>query len=169
MLDRKLMIFFIAALVMSVDCLAGALGFEKIYVDSHRNVHFVTSAANDIRLTNYGDGVIASLSPDGKTAVWLVNNTLSSTEGKSPSASELIFYRDGRIRSIRCEPFIRDYWFLRKGRNIVIDCGSLHFAGSEILYDIASGKEIERFDQATVPPEKRPQWSMSSDNYSSSE
>lgn len=162
-------IIIFAALVISIDCLAEPLSFEKVYVDIHKNVHIVTSAAKDIRLAHSGNGSKASLSPDGKTAAWLVNNTVSTSEGLSPSASELKIFRNARMRSIRCEPFIRDYWFWRKGRNIAIDCGSLHFAGSEILYDIASAKEIERFDQATVPPEKRPQWSMSSDNHSPSE
>lgn len=162
-------IFIVAALAISVDCLAEPLSFEKVYVDNHKNIHVVTSTAKDIRLTNSGYGINASLSPDGKTAAWLVNNNLSSSGDTSPSASELKIYRNGRIQSIRCEPFVRDYWFWRKGRNIAIDCGSLHFAGSEILYDIATMKEIERFDQATVPPEKRPQWSISSDNYTPSE
>ena len=41
-------IIIFAALVISIDCLAEPLSFEKVYVDNHKNVHIVTSAAKDI-------------------------------------------------------------------------------------------------------------------------
>jgi hypothetical protein len=51
------------------------------------------------------------------------------------------------------------------GNRIAIDCGGLHFAGREILYDVKTLKELDSFDQMTVPTNKRPTWSLSSDNF----
>lgn len=88
-------------------------------------------------------------SPDGKTAVWQVKD------------DEVRLYRNGRTRSIKCGPFIREFWFWQDGARIAIDCGGSHFAGREILYDSATLKQLDSFDQAEVPLERRPEWSSS--------
>jgi len=76
-----------------------------------------------------------------------------------PESEELAIYHRGKITSIKCSPFIRDYWFWKNGRQVAIDCGGRHFAGREILYDIENLKEISSFDQNKVLLEKRPDWS----------
>ncbi len=51
------------------------------------------------------------------------------------------------------------YWFWKKGTHVATDCGGIHFAGIETLYDVNTLKEVDSFDQAQVPVEKRPEWS----------
>lgn len=50
--------------------------------------------------------------------------------------------------------------------SIGIDCGGLHFAGREILYDTATLKQVDSVDEATVPVKERPDWSYSSPDFS---
>ncbi|NVM78192.1 hypothetical protein FHW83_004016 [Duganella sp. SG902] len=88
-------------------------------------------------------------SPDGKSAAWQVKD------------DEIRLYRNGETRSLKCGPFIREFWFWKDGSQIAIDCGGSHFAGREILYDSATLKQLDSFDQAVVPLEKRPEWSSS--------
>ncbi|MCB4359479.1 hypothetical protein [Quatrionicoccus australiensis] len=164
---KKIFIYYLLAI--STKCFAEPPSFSKIYLDNNKNVHAITLRGKNIKLTQHGRGGNATLSPDGKTAAWLVNNTWTTPENILPNASELRIYYNGKVRSIRCEPFIRDYWFWQKGKSIAIDCGSLHFAGTEILYSVATIKEIDRFNQAEIIPEERPRWSISSDKYAPNE
>jgi hypothetical protein len=78
-------------------------------------------------------------------------------------SEELLIYRDGETASLKCTPFIRDYWFWQNGGQVAMDCGGRRFAGHEILYDTRTLKELARFDQAEVPPGKRPDWSNGDD------
>lgn len=128
-------------------------------------MHVVTSTGKDIKVTTGGHRAQPTLSPAGEVAAWLVLNKGDATEKKDSGVSELEIYRLKQIRSIKCEPFIRDYWFYQKGSRIAIDCGGSHVAGREILYDVKTLKEIDSFDQLRTPPEKRPSWSMTGDNY----
>lgn len=142
---------------------ANAINLKQIYIDKKHRVHVLTSREKDLRVSTTGRANSAKLSPDGKTAAWLISSEKITEEIVEPNFSELVIYSNGRTRTIKCEPFIREYWYWMQGRNIAIDCGSLHFAGREILYDIKSLKEIDSFDQATVSVEKRPTWSVSRD------
>ena len=65
--------------------------------------------------------------------------------------------------------FIREFWFWKDGSRIAIDCGGSHFAGRELLYDSATLKQLDSFDQAVVPLGKRPEWSSSRDTRSAGE
>lgn len=138
---------------------------RNVYLDAAKNVHVVTSTGKDIKVSTGGHRAQPALSPDGEAAAWLVLHKGGDTEEKELGGSELEIYRSGQIRSIMCEPFIRDYWFWRKGTRVAIDCGGSHFAGREILYDVKTLKEIDSFDQSRTPPENRPSWSMTGDNY----
>jgi hypothetical protein len=86
-------------------------------------------------------------------------NTWTAKGDDGPSSEELMIYRSGKIRSIKCTPLIRDYWFWMNGSQIAIDCGGRHFAGHETLYDTKTMRELSSFDEAEVPLEKRPNWS----------
>jgi hypothetical protein len=138
------------AIVVVLPAQAGVLA--DVHVDEAGRVHLLTSAGKHLRLA--GPAANAQLAPDGDSAAWIV-----------PGAGELRLYRHGKTRAIKCEPVIRDFWFWKNGSRIAIDCGGSHFAGREILYDSATLKQLESFDQATVPTEKRPEWSSSSDRY----
>ena len=153
----------IFALALSGAALA--VNLSRVYLDKAHNVHLVTAEGSDRRLTATGHRAKPLLSADDEIVAWVVIHPWIAPGDTQPGASELQVFRQGRTRSIKCEPFIRDFWFLQKGKKIAIDCGGSHFAGREILYDIYSLKEIESFSQATVPTEKRPSWSISSDQF----
>ncbi|GJI98347.1 hypothetical protein RugamoR57_50650 [Duganella caerulea] len=116
---------------------------KRVYADKAGNIHAVTRDGKDRQLTRGGRTTRAELSKDGRTAAWLVENTWTAEGDSGPGASRLTVYRDGNLRSIECQPFIRDYWFWEDGEKVGIDCGGRHFAGTLILYDVRSGKKIE--------------------------
>jgi hypothetical protein len=101
------------------------------------------------------------LAPDNETVAWLALNTWKAEGDGRPGSEELVIYRNGKLASIKCTPFIRDYWFWQNGSQIAIDCGGRHFAGRELLYDTRTLRELASFDQAEVQLEKRPDWSNS--------
>lgn len=156
---------FLLAVALSTQVHAANL--SQAYLDDSQNVHVVTTEGRDLKLTAKGHGAKVMLSPDGESAVWLVNRDWTVNSEHESGASELAIYRQGHIRSIKCEPFIRDYWFWRKGSRIAIDCGGRHFAGREILYDIRTLRMVDSFDQATVPVDERPSWSASGSRFES--
>jgi hypothetical protein len=144
---------------------AHAAAFNKIYVDKAKNVHLVLADGRDKKVTRGGRHYMALLSPDGETAAWLKESSWVVNGKKESGSDELVVYRKGTQRSIKCDPSIRSYWFAMGGRNIALDCGGSHLAGEEILYDATSLQEIERFDQYALPTDKRPKWSASSDQF----
>jgi hypothetical protein len=152
-----------AALALCAQAQAAAL--KDAYVDDNGNVHVVTAAGKDLRVAQGARASSAKLAPDGGSAAWMVMAAPPAQGESEAGSSEIRLYRNGKSRAIKCEPFIRDFWFWKKGSRIAIDCGGSHFAGREILYDAKSLKRLESFDQADVPVEKRPDWSSSSDRY----
>jgi hypothetical protein len=132
---------------------------KKVYLDSKQNVHIVDDHGRDTRITNKGNANHLKLAPDGETVAWLAMNTWTAEGDDGPGSEELIIYRNGKRNSIKCTPFIRDYWFWMNGTQIAIDCGARHFAGREILYDTRTMRELSSFDEAKVPLERRPDWS----------
>lgn len=132
---------------------------KRVYLDDKQNVHVVTARNQHTQITNKGNSTELKLAPDNETVAWLVINNWIAEGDIKPGSEELIIYRDGKIASIKCSPFIRNYWFWKDGRQVAIDCGGRHFAGREILYDTATLKEVSRFDQNDVPMEKHPDWS----------
>lgn len=139
--------------------------FKKIYLDKKRNVHLVTSVGRDMKLTKGGRATRVALSTDRHTASWLIENSWIAEGDDGPGSSVLKVYRDGKLRSIECAPFIREYWFWEGGRQVAIFCGGRHFAGTFSLYDVTTGQLIESFYQTDIPEEKRPAWSLPGNSY----
>lgn len=132
---------------------------RKVYLDSKRNVHIINDHGKDTQITNKGNANLLKLATDRETVAWLVMNTWTAEGDDGPGSEELIIYRNGERSSVKCTPFIRDYWFWMNGTRIAIDCGARHFAGREILYDTRTMRELSSFDEAKVPLGKRPDWS----------
>lgn len=132
---------------------------KRVYLDDKQNVHVVTVRDHHTQITNKGNSIELKLAPDNETVAWLVINNWIAEGDIKPGSEELVIYRGGKTASIKCSPFIRDYWFWKDGRQVAIDCGGRHFAGREILYDTATLKKVSSFDQNDVPMEKRPDWS----------
>jgi hypothetical protein len=153
----------LAASALALSLHAEAAAFKDVYIDGAGQVHLVTAAGKDLHIAGKRSAINPQLAPDGNSAAWLV---MAPADAKGEAgANEVRLYRDGKARAIKCDPFIRDFWFWKGGSRIAIDCGGSHFAGREILYDSATLKQLDSFDQATVPAEKRPEWSSSSDRY----
>jgi len=140
-----------------------AEGLKRVYLDQKNNVHVLTQLGERRQITQNGKASMLKLSPDNQTVTWLVLNTWKAEGDEKPRGQELVIYRNKKSASIKCTPFIRDYWFWQNGRQIAIDCGGRHFAGREILYDTNTLKELANFNQAELRLEKRPDWSNSAD------
>lgn len=136
---------------------------RRAYIDDRQNVHIVGKNGRSVQVTHEGRATSLKTAPDNKTIAWLVMNDWVAEGDVKPGSAELVIYRNGKAASIKCTPFIRDFWFWQNGNRIAIDCGGRHFAGSEILYDIRTLKELENFHQAQVPLDKRPPWSSAND------
>ena len=136
---------------------------KQAYLDDKQNVHIVTARGHHTQVTNKKNSTELKLARDNETVAWLVMNNWTAEGDIGPGSEELVIYRNGKTVSIKCGPFIRDYWFWNNGSQVAIDCGGKHFAGREILYDTKTLKEVSRFDQNDIPVEKRPDWS-SGDN-----
>lgn len=134
-------------------------GFRAVYVDKTNNVHIVLHDGRDKTISSSGNAANATLAPDRRSAAWLVRNAWIAPGDAGPGASQLAVYRHGQLRYIKCEPFIRDYWFWMGGRQIAIDCGGRHFAGTLMLHDVETLRHIASISPADVPEEQRPAWS----------
>ena len=139
---------------------ASSDSIQKIYIDRAKNVHVVVGG-QDRQLTTQGGAVDASVSENMKFAAWLTLNSWVAPGESEPSPSLISVFHDGRVQSVGCGAFIREYWFWRGGVYVAIDCGGLHFAGEEILYDARSLRKVDSFYQVEIPLEKRPEWSSS--------
>jgi hypothetical protein len=132
---------------------------KKVYLDKNKNVHIVTSRDQDIEVTTKRNATSLKIAPDNETVAWLVMNNWIAEGDDEPGSEELVIYHSGKISSLECRPFNRDYWFWKNGSQIAIDCGGRHFAGTETLYDIKTERKISSFYEGDVPLEKRPEWS----------
>lgn len=153
------------ALACCCQAPAQAQTLKRAYLDDRQRVRLVTAAGKEIKIDSMGYGGEVKLSPAGDSAAWLVRRGAAGNAASDFGSDELAIYRNGKVRSITCQPFIREYWYWRQGSRIAIDCGGAHFAGREILYDIKTLKQLETVDQASTPTERRPAWSASSDQF----
>ncbi|KQV42948.1 MULTISPECIES: hypothetical protein [unclassified Duganella] len=152
---------FAFAIALVIGCSTASAGsLAKAYADKSNNVHVVTASGKDIKLTTDRRADDVRLAPDGESATWLVLSYFAADGRKWPT--ELHVYHAGRTRSSKCGLIIREYWFWKDGSHVATDCGGLHFSGIETLYELRTMKEVDSFDQAEVPVEKRPEWSTAS-------
>lgn len=143
---------------------AQAEELKRVYLDKKNNVHLQTKQGQDRQITHKGNASMLKLAPDSETVAWLVMNAWIAEGDDKPGSEELVIYRNGKASSIKCGPFIRDYWFWQNGSQVAIDCGGRRFAGREVLYDTETLRKLETIDQAEVPVDKRPDWSNGSDD-----
>lgn len=124
-------------------------------------VRAVTSSGQVIAVTKRGRCDDPELSPDSATVGFLVLSRLRSQPGDPNAhlevAKELRIWRNGRIlRRIVPGGFIRSWGFWDRGGQVAVYSGGLHFAGFYVLYDVSTGRELER---ATDPvSERSPDW-----------
>jgi hypothetical protein len=159
-----------AWLLLCVSVSAFGANLKAVYVDNANNVHIIDSDHKDTQVTTTGNILDVEKSADGLTVAWRVADD-SAPDGSTAriadrGSHQVVIYRNGKARSIECKPFIRDYWFWRRGTYLGIDCGGLHFAGREILYDTTTLKQIDSLDQAVIQSKDRPEWSDSSPHFS---
>lgn len=150
----SLLVLFLSASLMSP---ASAGTWRRIFLDGKSNVLLVKVDGKEVRVSKNGRALNPRLAPDGETAAWLLAGKWGEGEW-ADDANELVVYRHGRIRKIKCDPLIRDYWFWRNGAYVVLDCGGRHFAGRNVLYEVKPLRQIESVDQVAVPVGQRPEW-----------
>ena len=154
---KKIISIFL--MLSTTNCHAIHSYLKNVYIDNEKNVHIISAEGRDEKISKSGDAAGATLSPDKRSAAWLVLNSWIAEGDTEPGASQLAIYRDGQLRHIQCAPFIRDYWFWMQGKQVAIDCGGRHFAGTQSLYDINTLRMIESFFQPDIPEDRRPVWS----------
>ena len=154
---KKIISIFL--MLSTTNCHAIHSYLKNVYIDNEKNVHIISAEGQDEKISKIGDAAGATLSPDKRSAAWLVLNSWIAEGDIEPGASQLAIYRDGQLRHIQCEPFIRDYWFWMQGRQVAIDCGGRHFAGTQSLFDIDTLLMIDSFFQPDISEDKRPVWS----------
>jgi len=146
-------LLFAFAVIYSRTGMADEIYLQRAYLDKKGDVHVVTRAGEDIKLTEKGRNYGPRLAEDRQTVAWHAHAFKNS--------SSVLIYRNGIIKTINGDPFIRDFWFVKKGRQIAVDNGGLHFAGVEILYDAATLKELDSVDGWNLPPDdKCPKWAQ---------
>lgn len=124
------------------------------YINPRGNVVVVGKDGRVTMVTSRGGCERIVVAKDGRTLAW----------SKSTRRGSAVFvYRDGVVRKIDGTPFVRDYWFVDGGRKIGVASGGFYYAGWESLYDAATMKLIDEFNQYTTPAESRPWWSTSSE------
>lgn len=165
--DKMEKYFFLWLIFLMINVYAKDEKLSKIYIDKSNNVHIIDLNGKKSKLTKDGKAIRASISEDKSTVAWLKQENWIAEGDKTAGASRLYVYRNRRTRMIECNPFIRDYWFWEGGRQVGIDCGGRHFAGTLSLYDVKTGKELESFFQSDIPEKKRPAWSASGPDYES--
>jgi len=126
------------------------------YIDSRGNVVVVGKDGRPTLVTSKGGCERIAIAKDHRTVSW----SRATRKG-----SAVFIYRDGAVRKIEGTPFVREHWFVDGGRKIAVASGGLYFAGWESLYDVATLKLIDEFNQYTTPIESRPSWSISSEIY----
>ena len=127
------------------------------YINPRGNVVIVGRDGRVTMVTGKGGCEKLALAKDRRTVAW----SKSTRKG-----SAVFVYRNGVVRKIEGTPFVRDYWFVDGGRKIAVASGGLYYAGWESLYDVATLKLVDEFNQNTTPAESRPWWSTSSEVYS---
>jgi hypothetical protein len=136
---------------------ARAQNVADAYINPRGNVVVVAKDGRPTTVTSMGGCERIVVAKDRRTVAW----SRSTRKG-----SAVFVYREGAVRKIEGNPFVRDYWFVDGGRKIAVASGGLYFAGWESLYDVATLKLIDEFNQNTTPMESRPWWSTSSEVYS---
>src|SRR5262245_49985083 len=110
------------------------------YIGDDGNVRIVTDEGRDIKITRTGHCGKAKVATDGQTVGWLAKTY-------DNFAIKLVIYRKGRIiRTIEPGGFIREWRFWKDGTQTAIYSGGLHFAGTSFLYDIVTGRQLEKND-----------------------
>ncbi|HET7097566.1 MAG TPA: hypothetical protein VFJ68_09260 [Casimicrobiaceae bacterium] len=133
-----------------------AQSIADAYINQRGNVVVVGKDGRQTGITSQGGCEQIVVAQDRRTVAW----SRSTKKG-----SAVFVYRDGTVRKIEGSPFIRDYWFVDGGRKIAVASGGLYFAGWESLYDVATLRLVDEFNQYTTPHESRPWWSTSSEIY----
>ena len=164
----KILIYLLASstLLLKIPDTIDNQTLTHFFLDNQHNIRAINDKGEELLVTETGNASELQISSNGKTVTWRKNNRRQNSENQGSSDSEIFVYRNRKIGLIRCEPQIRDYWFWHEGEEIAIDCGGEHFSGREILYDSTTLFQLENFDQAEIPPDKRPKWSKSGDNFS---
>jgi hypothetical protein len=143
--------------LLSVAVAANAAPFCSASVDADGNIHVRSPAGVDQRITDDGHYDAPLLAANGAIVAWRRSFNAINIEDDHGELGALYLY-DGTTRVLHCEPVLRDFWFVRDGAQVGIDCGGLHFAGIERLHNAKTLVEVDRFDQSEIPFEQRPDW-----------
>ena len=158
--NHRLQALILSALILVAPAFGSEAEGQHIagaYINPRGNVVVVGKEGRLTLVTSRGGCERIAIAKDHRTVLW----SRSTRKG-----SAVFIYRDGVVRKIEGNPFVREYWFVDGGRKIAVASGGLYFAGWESLYDVATLKLIAEFNQYMTPMESRPSWSISSEVFS---
>ncbi len=138
----------------------------KTYADKSGRIHIVYEDNEDVKVTKEEGFKDPKIAEDRRTVGWLDYFHLEMPDMNVDAwvSQNLTVYNNGKIiRTINssdsCGNFIRDWGFWKNGKQVAINSGGLHFAGTNCLYDIKTGKKVaETSDPIT---DKSPAWARS--------
>ena len=140
----------------------------RVYADKNSDVHIVMNNGKEELVPHQRDqtGIEdAKISPDGRTAGWLVLHPVSDdTEGQF--AGSLVIWRGGRI--IRIFDTGPTYWswaFAHGGDQVAYHSGPLHEGPSSHceLRDVNTGRLLASWD-GDLQKADRPEWTKALDH-----
>lgn len=126
----------------------------------HGNVRVVYRDGRTVQVTQNGDAKDAKISPDGRTVGWTIGTHKPCTDwsvgGTMFVNSQLVLFRNGKKLRILQAPgtFIENWRFWNNGKYVAIGSRWHHGVGYCRLFDVKSGKLLERLTTPEVEAKK---------------
>ena len=134
--------------------------YRSASVDNQRQLHIVLETGKEILprkfpgQTSFDD---PKISPDSRTAGWIVSYANPNREGFADISLELVVFRAGRIlHRFNREFFFWDWEFQAGGKQAAYSLGPPHGGATEcVLREVDSGRVIARWpvQKGSEPPD----------------
>lgn len=154
-----LVVFLLSSCVSVSAKIDGSANFQRVYLDEEKHVCALTQNGKTVFLSGEDKCENPQLAEDGRTVGWTVLERFEPLDVIEPIdlGTKVTVYRNGKgIGTIKGGPFIREWAFWKKGKEVAVYVGGLHFAGAYWLYDLETGKRVA-YSQDPVTKES-PDW-----------
>jgi hypothetical protein len=89
---------------------------------------------------------------------WTLNSSIPDRPNEKFPFTLMLSRKGKIIRQISGDPFVWNWIFWADGRQIAYESGPLHFSMQCILVDIATGRQLAKYDCWAPLPENAPNW-----------
>ena len=94
----------------------------------------------------------------GWTLDYLLPEEFAQSKDEYEPMTLLIARKGHQILSIEGEPFVWEWKFWNKGRQVAVERGPKHFGLTCSLFDVKTGRELQRIDCYSELPKDAPAW-----------